>query len=78
MSCLTIDNFLSVVIEWAASIGKILSIVVLGEKTEVLKEIGESLRERRLRLNLSQAMGFRFGGLFRFAGRMDMTTGFTN
>ena len=50
-------------IEWAASIGKILSIVVLGEKTEVLKEIGESLRERRLRLNLSQAMAAERSGI---------------
>ena len=58
-----IDNFLSVVIEWAASIGKILSVMVLGEKTEVLKEIGESLRERRLRLNLSQAMAAERSGI---------------
>lgn len=63
LSCLTIDNFLSVVIEWAASIGKMLSVMVLGEKTEVLKEIGESLRERRLRLNLSQAMAAERSGI---------------
>ena len=37
--------------------------MVVGEKTEVLKEIGESLRERRLRLNLSQAMAAERSGI---------------
>ena len=37
------------------STGKILTIMILGNKNEILKDVGERMRMRRLRLNLSRA-----------------------
>lgn len=37
------------------STGKILTIMIVGNKKDILKDVGERMRMRRLRLNLSRA-----------------------